>query len=185
MIWSAGREIRRWRRHCCYLYRNCRHAHVSYRGESVDAKDIKYWLYPEFSSLVKAGKIVGHFQSVVERITPDTVTLAPTDGDGPREELPIDFVLAMTGYQADLSLATAVSVTLQGAQNAPVFNSDTMETNIPGLYIAGTAIAGTQRRYRVFLENCHVHVDRILAHLTGKVAPEQAAPAEVIERPES
>jgi len=46
-----------------------------------------------------------------------------------------------------------------------------METNVPGLYVAGTAVAGTQQSYQVFLENCHVHVDRILAHLLDQAPP--------------
>ena len=57
-----------------------------------------------------------------------------------------------------------------------------MESNVPGLYVAGTAVAGTQDRYRVFIENCHVHVDRILAALTGSAAPRGA---EQIALPES
>jgi len=166
-------------------YRVGAKVHFSYRGEDVDARDIKYWLYPEFSGLVKAGKIIGHFQTRVENIAPDTVTLAPATGEGPRTHLAIDMVLAMTGYQADLSLAQSLGVALQGPQAAPVFNPDTMETTVPGLYIAGTAIAGTQRRYKVFLENCHTHVDKILAHLTGHIAPATPAAPEILERPES
>ena len=42
-----------------------------------------------------------------------------------------------------------------------------METNVPGVYVAGTAVGGTQEKYTVFIENCHVHVERIVAALTG------------------
>jgi len=53
-----------------------------------------------------------------------------------------------------------------------------MQTNVPGLFVAGTAVAGTQRSgVRVFLENCHVHVDRILAAITGGVPPPTPAPS--------
>jgi thioredoxin reductase (NADPH) len=57
-----------------------------------------------------------------------------------------------------------------------------METNVPGLYVAGTAVGGTQERYTVFIENCHVHVDRIVAALTGAAPPPAPAP---LARPES
>jgi thioredoxin reductase (NADPH) len=57
-----------------------------------------------------------------------------------------------------------------------------METNVPGVYVAGTAVAGTQDKYRVFIENCHVHVDRILAALTGAPTPPTPQP---IASPES
>jgi thioredoxin reductase (NADPH) len=43
-----------------------------------------------------------------------------------------------------------------------------METNVPGLYVAGTAAAGTQQRFRLFIENCHEHVAKIMAALTGR-----------------
>ena len=51
-----------------------------------------------------------------------------------------------------------------------------METNVPGVYVAGTAVAGTQDKYRVFIENCHVHVHRIVAALTGPRTPTAPAP---------
>ena len=57
-----------------------------------------------------------------------------------------------------------------------------METNVPGLYVAGTAVGGTQDKYTVFIENCHVHVDRILAALTGAAPP---APPVLPALPES
>ena len=57
-----------------------------------------------------------------------------------------------------------------------------MQTNIPGLYIAGTAIAGTQRSYKIFLENCHIHVERVVRHLTGK---HEHVEEKIYDRPES
>ena len=80
--------------------------HFSYRRDGVDPKDIKYWLYPEFSSLIKSGEITPYFNTVVSAIMPTAVTLASAEPSaaGPRQ-LPVDFVLLMTGYHADLSLA--------------------------------------------------------------------------------
>ncbi len=177
------------RARCCRLGGGTR-VHFSSRGSAVDARDIKYWLYPEFASLIKNGKIAGHFETVVETITENTVTLAPCGekakaAGAVKEQIAADFVLAMTGYRADLSLAQNAGAQLDGPQEAPVFNRATMETSVPGIYIAGTAIAGTQRRYKIFLENCHTHVEKILAHLTGQSAPDRPARAEIIERPES
>jgi thioredoxin reductase (NADPH) len=57
-----------------------------------------------------------------------------------------------------------------------------METNVPGLYVAGTAVGGTQDKYTVFIENCHVHVERIVAALTGHAAPPTPEP---LGQPES
>lgn len=157
--------------------------HLSYRGPEIDAKAIKYWLYPEFSSLVKSEKIIGHFNTVVHDIAPDHVVLSPAPNTTGRAiNLPIDFVLLMTGYRADMSLAVMAGVGLHGDERIPAFNSETMETDIAGIYVAGTAVAGTQSRYKVFLENCHGHVDRIVAHLTGRPVP---AAAPDFDRPES
>jgi thioredoxin reductase (NADPH) len=164
--------------------------HLSYRGPNVDAKDIKYWLYPEFAALTKSGAITPHFRTCPTAITATHVTLSPSsEGAGVgAQDLPIDFVLLLTGYNADMSLARSAGITLSGRQQLPTFNPDTMETNVPNLYIAGTAIAGTQggsgRGYKVFLENCHIHVPRIVRHLTHQPPPApQAAPN--FERPES
>jgi thioredoxin reductase (NADPH) len=138
----------------------------SYRGEAVDAKDIKYWLYPEFSSLVKTGKIVGHFGTEAIEITPEQVLLAQVHRrEAAATAVPADFVLLLTGYVADMSLARMAGVELDPNREVPVFHPETMETNVPGVYVAGTAVAGTQRRYKVFLENCvHAHASRILGH---------------------
>ena len=57
-----------------------------------------------------------------------------------------------------------------------------METNVPGVYVAGTAVGGTQDKYTVFIENCHVHVERIVAALTGTAPPDAPAP---LAQPES
>jgi len=152
----------------------------SYRGSHVDAKDIKYWLYPEFSSLVKSAQIIGCFNTVVKNIAPRHATLA--HGDGSTFDVPADFVLLMTGYEADMSLLKMAGVNLVGEQQSPQFDEATMQTNVPGVFVAGTAIAGTQRRYRIFLENCHVHVPRIVAALKGR---RSKARARSYDRPES
>ena len=81
-----------------------------------------------------------------------------------------------------MSLVRMAGVELKDAGQVPVFDPATMQTNVPGVYVAGTAVAGTQGKYQVFIENCHVHTDRILASLTGMTPP--PAPAQ-FERPES
>jgi thioredoxin reductase (NADPH) len=161
--------------------------HFSYRHPEVDPKDIKYWLYPEFKSLLAAGTIIPHLNTTLTEITPTHATLSPCNPNSKIENqksLPMDFILLLTGYLADMSLATAAGVQLTPDQQAPLYNPDTMEA-IPNVYIIGTATAGTQgggRRYKVFLENCHIHVPRVLAHLTGK-SPHLPAPT--FDRPES
>jgi thioredoxin reductase (NADPH) len=90
--------------------------------------------------------------------------------------VPADFILLMVGYLADMSLVRLAGVELVGENEIPVFDERTMETNVSGIYIAGTASGGTQARYRIFLENCHIHIDRILASIMGAPSPPTPQP---------
>lgn len=139
---------------------------LSYRGAELDAERVKYWLLPEIKGLIKAGHIGWWPRTSVDRITPTSVVLAETGGD--TREAAADDVLLLTGYEMDGSLLESAGVELVGEGRAPQHNPRTMETNIPGLYVAGTAVAGTQSRFRYFIENCHVHAARIVGTITGR-----------------
>ena len=162
----------------------CYHAgaHVTlvYRGSTLEGNGIKYWLVPEFNSLVKSGRIVAHFGANVDCIEPTHVTISTNDGQ--LTDVPTDFVLAMIGYEQDTSLLRSAGVELSGPQQQPVYDEVTMQTNVPGIYVAGTAVGGTQRKYHVFIENCHVHVQRIMQAMFGI---EVADSAVKIDLPES
>lgn len=145
---------------------------MSYRGESFEGRGIKAWVLPELQGRIKRGEIDAHFRTVPTGITPTHVTLAPNAG-GPTFDQPADFVLLLTGFLADMTLFRKVGVTLDGEREIPEYDPATMQTNVPGVYVAGTATAGTQQSYSVFLENCHIHVDRIVAHLQGQPAPRE------------
>ncbi|MGH7177248.1 MAG: NAD(P)-binding domain-containing protein [Tepidisphaeraceae bacterium] len=152
---------------------------ISYRRERLPEKSVKYWILPELNLLIDSGKITSYFQTVPTAITPTNVTLSRGNESF---DVPADFVLLLVGYELDPTLLRLAGVELCGPQMAPVFNEHTMETNVPGIYVAGTATAGTQDRFKVFIENCHVHVQRILAALTGAAAPPDPAP---LAQPES
>jgi thioredoxin reductase (NADPH) len=151
----------------------CHHAGarvaISYRREGFDPTHIKYWLLPEINSLIELGHVEAHFGTIPESIAPMQVTLRAIETEQ-RVEVAADFVLLQIGYVADMSLCRMAGVELSSDQQVPVFNPATMETNISGIYVAGTAIAGTQEHYRVFMENCHGHAGRIVAAIQGDVA---------------
>jgi thioredoxin reductase (NADPH) len=153
---------------------------ISYRRPQFDPGSIKYWLWPELSGLIKSGQIKAHFNSIIREIRPDAVTMACENGSP--FDVPADFVLLLIGYESDMSLCRLAGVDLKGPGQFPAYDPVTMQTNVPGIYLAGTAIGGTQEKYAIFIENCHVHTDRILASLTGAAPP--PAPAQ-LERPES
>jgi thioredoxin reductase (NADPH) len=146
---------------------------LSYRQARLPVKSIKYWLLPEMQSLLDSGKIEGLLETQPVSITAEAVHLRLADGS--IRVCPADFVLLLTGYVADMSLFRLAGVRLQDENERPEFNEQTMETSVPGIYVAGTAAAGTQTRYALFLENCHEHVTRIVAHLTGVSAVENQA----------
>lgn len=153
---------------------------MSYRRDQLNANSIKYWLLPEITGLIQSGKLPAHFNTQPKAITPTHVILSRHDGR--MMEIPADFVLLMIGYQADLTLCKLAGVELDGPCLLPKHDPRSMQSNIPGLYVAGTVTGGTQGQFTVFLENCHIHVQRIMADLTGTQPP--TAPSSP-ERPES
>ena len=150
----------------------------SYRRAWFNEDSIKYWLMPELRSLIKHKGIGFHGNTLPTAITPEAVTLQPLqpgeDGlmhHGDTFDEAADFVLMMTGYVQDRSLFEMAGVELAGENRAPVVDDATMMTSVPGLYVAGTAAAGTQEKFRLFIENCHRHVARIVESITGSPPP--------------
>ena len=152
---------------------------ISYRRGQLDQQSIKYWLLPEINGLVAGDKIHGHFNTLPTEISESHVMLRHLPGSDV-SRLPFDFVLLLIGYEADMTLLGCAGVELKGECQMPVYSEQTMETNVPGLYVAGCAVGGTQDKYALFLENCHVHVPRIIASLRGEkievATPEFARP---------
>ncbi|HUJ12404.1 MAG TPA: NAD(P)-binding domain-containing protein [Thermoanaerobaculia bacterium] len=135
---------------------------LSYRGDDFDPKVVKFWLLPEVRALVRDGHVRFLPRTCVDAIRPDSVVLSG-------KELPFDFVLLMTGYRQDPTLFEMLGVQLRGPERAPLHDPETMETNVPGVFIAGTAVAGTPpRKVSVIVETCHVHVPRIVAAISGR-----------------
>ena len=144
---------------------------ISYRRAELGRNAAKRHLVSEVGMWVREGRI--HFlpETMPVEITPEHVVLAPArDGRRCEGELirhPADFVLFSTGFVADMSLFEQLGVTLHGPQKVPEFAPETMETNVPGVYVAGTAAGGTQTNYQHFIETSHVHVERITAAIAG------------------
>ena len=139
---------------------------LSYRGPALPEDHIKYWLLPEIRGLIRSGRIDARFGTRPLRITPHEVVLA--DEDGAQSAVAADHVLTLIGYEQDKSLFRRLGVSLEGDGLRPHVDEATMRTDVPGIHVAGTGLAGTQSSgYKLFLENCHAHVDRIVADLTG------------------
>ena len=142
---------------------------LSYRGEQLPEQSIKYWLLPEIKGLIKSGRIDARFGTEPLEITPERVRLGQA-GNTSLEVASVeaDDVLSLIGYEQDKTLFRKCGVELIGEMQRPAYDEATMETNVPGIFVAGTAVAGTQSSsYKVFLENCHDHIDKIVFRLSG------------------
>lgn len=155
------------------LYRLGADVTISYRQERFDAERIKYWLLPEINWLIDKKKVGFLPRTRAVEITPSGVRLEPIEPGEPTE-VAAECVLLLIGYEQDPTLFESIGVRLVGAERAPEHDHVTMQTNVPGLYVAGTATAGTQQRFKVFIETSHVHVPRIVRAITGRTVGDVA-----------
>lgn len=146
---------------------------VSYRRPHFDRQRVKHWLLPDIEAQVAAGTI--HFlpETAPVALTPTHALLVPCRDGVPVPDAeplahPTDFVLLATGFRGDQRLLEMAGVTLVGDNRVPVYDPATMESDVPGLFLAGTVAAGIQQRYTLFIENSHEHAGKITHALTGR-----------------
>ncbi len=157
---------------------------LSCRSAELDPSHIKFWLLPEIEGMIRDDRLTFLPDTAVREIHSDVVVLDRLNAEADAKlSVEADFVLLLTGYEQDPELFIQAGVELWGPARQPVVEEQTMETNVPHLFIAGTAIAGTQSGAgtRHFIENSHIHVDRILAALTGTVAPTREKTWDMLE----
>lgn len=148
---------------------------LSYRRAELPNKSIKPALMQDLETVVREGKIKFLPGTIPVEINSYSVKLAETDLhgqpiQGQEQNLPFDFVLLCTGYQADVRLFKQLGVKLQGVEQAPTNNPETMETNIAGVFVLGTAAGGTQSKFTHFIETSHAHVPKILHAIQARLA---------------
>jgi len=145
------------------LWRSGARVTLIYRGPEIQPH-VKYWIKPDIENRIKDGEIKAFFSTQVLEITPDAVVVETPAG---RETLPNDFVFAMTGYHPDFSFLEKLGVRFEGEDRLPVCNSETLESNVPGIYLAGVIVAGS-RTSEIFIENGRFHGRQIAASLAAK-----------------
>ncbi|MDQ6418049.1 YpdA family putative bacillithiol disulfide reductase [Paenibacillus sp. LHD-117] len=134
---------------------------IVYRGPDY-SRSIKPWVRPSLENKVDKGFIGIRFSSRVIEIRPRSVRIESPDGT---EEIKNDFVLALTGFHPDRGFLTASGVTME-AEGYPTFNEETMETNVPGIYLAGV-VASRHEANEIFIESGRFHGRKIVAHMTS------------------
>jgi thioredoxin reductase (NADPH) len=119
---------------------------------------IKYWVKPDIENRIKEGAIAARMGACVVEIRPTTVVI---DTDGEREELPADAVFLLTGYSSDNALLRNAGVDVDPDTCGPVYDPETFETNVRGLYVAGAVIGGIQSG-KIFIENGRFHGEQVI-----------------------
>jgi thioredoxin reductase (NADPH) len=125
---------------------------------------VKYWIRPDIENRIKNHDVKAYFHSEVVEITPDSVVIQTPQG---RETIKNDFVFAMTGYHPDFEFLESLGVRLEGEDRLPACDPETLESNVPGIYLAGVIVAGA-RTNEIFIENGRHHGRQIAAALTAK-----------------
>ncbi|HTT68029.1 MAG TPA: YpdA family putative bacillithiol disulfide reductase [Gemmatimonadales bacterium] len=121
---------------------------------------VKYWLKPDFENRLKAGEIAARLGAEVLRIDESAVVIR--DADGREERLAAARVYALTGYHPDFDLFRRIGIRLDEATGRPECDGETLETNVPGVYMAGSITAG-RATSEVFIENGRFDGERIFA----------------------
>jgi thioredoxin reductase (NADPH) len=124
---------------------------------------IKYWVRPDIENRIKAGQIKALFNTQVVRITSEAVHVVGPAGE---TALPAVEVFALTGYHPDFDFLRQLGVKLDSETNKPALDPQTLESNVPGLYLAGVVIGG-KHTSEIFIENGRFHGKQIIAALTG------------------
>src|SRR5882757_419143 len=154
----------------------CRHgAKVTlvHRGAEMH-RHVKYWILPDINNSVKNGEIKAYFNSNVTNIAEDDVTLSTPDGP---VMLPNHFVFALTGYHPDFSFIERLGGELDETKNrCQVCDPATLESNVPGIYLAGVIVAG-ERTNEIFIENGRFHGKLIAESLRNKLTGNAGGPA--------
>jgi len=134
------------------------------REEGI-GKRVKYWVKPDIENRIKEGSIKAYFHSHVKAIRENEVDILTPEG---MITIQNDFVLALTGYQPNFNFLEKAGVTLsRDAKRYPTYNPDTMETNMPNMYLAGV-VCGGMDTHVWFIENSRDHADKIIANILGK-----------------
>jgi thioredoxin reductase (NADPH) len=143
------------------MYRAGGHVTIVHRWPELKST-IKYWVRPDIENRIKEGSIAARLGACVKEIRPTAVVLATG------EELAADAVFLLVGYHPDWDLQVSAGIELND-RRAPVYNPETFETNVPGLFVAGGALAGIDTG-TIFIENGRFHGEKIVEEIARRIS---------------
>lgn len=141
------------------IYRKGGNVTMIVRGKDIGER-VKYWVRPDMMNRINEGSIKANFESEIIKIEKDKLHFK--DSQGKIQSIPNDFVLALTGYQPNFSFLKKLGVKLSDDHlKKPIYNPQTMETNVDGIYLAGV-ICGGMETHKWFIENSRIHAKVIM-----------------------
>jgi thioredoxin reductase (NADPH) len=145
------------------LFRAGARVTIIHRGAEM-GRTLKYWVKPDIENRIRANEICAKFHAQVIAIEPQQVLIK----DGKDEEkVPAVQVFALTGYHPDFDFLEKLGIRLAPTNKKPAIDPETLESNIPGIYLAGVVIGGNDTSH-IFIENGRFHGRQIIAAITGK-----------------
>jgi thioredoxin reductase (NADPH) len=142
------------------LYRYGARVTLIHRGKEL-GKSIKYWVRPDIENRIQAGQIQALLEARIEEITRDEVVV---EQHGQTKRLPAKQVFALTGYHPDFSFLTQLGVYLDPESKRPTVDPNSLESNVPGIHLAGVVIGG-RHTGEIFIENGRFHGKQIIESL--------------------
>ena len=146
------------------LYRHGARVTLVARGPAISER-VKYWIKPDLENRIRAGKIRALFQTRIVEIERGSVLV---EGPAGRQALPADAVFPLIGYEPDFALFERCAIRLEGQSRIPSHDLETLESNVPNLYLAGAILGGTEVG-RIFIENSRHHAALIAASIERRL----------------
>jgi thioredoxin reductase (NADPH) len=147
------------------LWRHGAHVTMVHHREAI-SNSVKYWIKPDIENRIKAGEVKAYFKSRVREVSLEHVVI---DTPGGEVTLPNDYVFALTGYHPDFEFLANLGIKFSDEPDKkPIVDAQTLESNVPGIYLAGVIVAG-MRTSEIFIENGRFHGQLIAADLKHKL----------------
>ena len=146
------------------LYRHGARVTLVARGPAISER-VKYWIKPDLENRIRAGKIRALFHTRVQEIRPDSVLV---EGPAGQQSLRADAVFPLIGYEPDFAFFERCGIRLEGPKRIPSHDLETLESNVPNLYLAGAILGGVEVG-RIFIENSRHHASLIAAAIERRL----------------
>jgi thioredoxin reductase (NADPH) len=131
---------------------------------------VKYWVRPDVENRIAEGAIAAHFNTTTQAFLDHPRRVEVRNSAGQTAQIPADAVYVLIGFHPDAALERRCGIEVDPRTFIPAYNPETCESNVPGLYVAGTIQAGLDTG-RIFIENSREHAPKIVAHLQKRLKP--------------